>query len=141
MAKTFYEGWENIEMFDNRVCSLLGIETDELSHQTLMYPENAPLAEMIIKGKVTFWQELTEEQIPIFESCVVYQTAIRNIRLAISNREKVNQTPTLKLEFFEDDGLDLLAELEEMLELLLNQLLYDTFEYPSITQFTVTNRG
>lgn len=136
-----YEGWENITDVDNRVRALLGVSDDVLTRQMLLYPENAPLAEMIIKGKVPHWAELSDEKTEIFKSCVVYQIAIRNVRLAITNKEKVNQTPTLKLEFFEDNAIDLLAELQEMLDLLLNELLNDTFEYPATTHFTVTNRG
>ena len=134
-----YEGWESIQDLGKRVRSALGIDESEITQTELAYYENAPMSEDIIKSKVTFWEELNDTDVKIFEACVVYQIAINMLRKTTDKNFKVEQSSSIKVERFESD-FDILADLEERLQMLLNKLLYGTYEYEEVGRFTVTNR-
>lgn len=117
--------YREIANFYDRVRALLGSTESTLSDETIDYPENAPFAEQIIKRKVPKWEELDEDKRLLFETAIVYQTAIRVKPFSGGNNQiKIGQTQSLKIEYREnetgnlDDALqstldDLLAELDE----------------------------
>ena len=133
-----YEGWENIPNITERVRGALGIDGSEVTLDELRQFENRPFAELTIKGRVTNWETLSEDKEPVFEACVIYQIAILQVIKALSEKFKVQQTSTLKIERFDVD-YDILAELENRLNAMLALLLDD--DSGIYSHFTVTNRS
>ena len=123
-----WDSYKDIPDFYNRVRSVVGANPDALTDTTLDYYEYAPYAEYYIKGRVTNWQELSDDMWHLFESCIIIKSSI-NVRQSTSTQNiKMQATPNLKLEFFESAtdiyGLPLDKLLEEMIETLLGDDLY-----------------
>lgn len=86
------------------------------------YAENAPFAEAIIKSYVLQWETLDEGKIPLFESAVVYQTAINMYDVYSNGDKKVTQTTSMKIEYFERDVSQLIELLNKKLFEIINKL-------------------
>lgn len=98
------EDWtyKNIENFYDRVrLALNSASKTEVPNEYMDYPEKAPFAESIAKMRVSSWQTLSETQFAIFESIVVYQTAVSFQSLVSSKFVKKKQIPTITLEYSE----------------------------------------
>ena len=102
------------------------------------YAENASLAEMIIKDKVPNWESFDSSKEVLFETAIIYQTAIQNISVAQRSKYKVKQTTSLKVEMAKDDT-DLSQSLNDTLSILINKLNQDSFQYSNFSYFTTTN--
>lgn len=96
-----YTGYKNIPDFYDRVRALLSADSVSLSDEIIDFPENAPLAEKMIKRRVVDWEVLPEEKEGVFESAVVCQTAIVMYGVTSANEYKVAQTQSLKVEYAE----------------------------------------
>lgn len=119
-----YNGYKDIDMFYDRVRSLLEVDKEDLSNATIDFPENAPLAESMIKRKVKNWEELPEEKQDTFETAIVFQTAIVVMPIHRGDRFKVAQAQALKIEYKDNDLMisDILSQyLEELLTELVQQ--------------------
>lgn len=116
-----YEGYKTIPDFYDRVRSLLTTDSMSLPDAVIDYPENAPLAESMIKKRVSNWNDLEEDKILIFKGAVVYQTAIVCKSVSRQNEYKIAQTQSLKIEYNEST-FDLDSYLNEKLDELLSEI-------------------
>lgn len=116
-----YTGYKNIPDFYDRVRALLSADSVSLSDEIVDFPENAPLAEKMIKRRVIDWEVLPEEKIPILNTAVIYQTAIIARPLSKANEYKIAQTQSLKIEYAETD-ISLLNVLSNRLDEILSEL-------------------
>ena len=124
--------YKNIDNFHNRVRALLSISDEKYLTDILMdYPEKAPTADKFIKSLVPKWEEYaqkqTEEQISkfaIFESCIVYQTAIYFYKYIKEKQIKSRSTPEIKIEYSTSGNIkdDIGEPLNEILSDLLSQI-------------------
>lgn len=134
--------YREIANFYDRVRALLGSTESTLPDETIDYPENAPFAEQIIKRKVPKWEELDEDKRLLFETAIVYQTAIRVKPFSGGNNQiKIGQTQSLKIEYRENETGNLDDALQSTLDDLLGEL---DEEYAdgglSFLSFDITNR-
>lgn len=134
--------YREIANFYDRVRALLGSTESTLPDETIDYPENAPFAEQIIKRKVPKWEELDEDKRLLFETAIVYQTAIRVKPFSGGNNQiKIGQTQSLKIEYRENETGNLDDALQSTLDDLLGEL---DEEFPdgglSFLSFDITNR-
>lgn len=134
--------YREIANFYDRVRALLGSTESTLPDETIDYPENAPFAEQIIKRKVPKWEELDEDKKLLFETAIVYQTAIRVKPFSGGNNQiKIGQTQSLKIEYRENETGNLDDALQSTLDDLLGEL---DEEYAdgglSFLSFDITNR-
>lgn len=134
--------YREIANFYDRVRALLGSTESTLPDETIDYPENAPFAEQIIKRKVPKWEELDEDKRLLFETAIVYQTAIRVKPFSGGNNQiKIGQTQSLKIEYRENETGNLDDALQSTLDDLLGEL-DEEFEDGGLSflSFDITNR-
>lgn len=134
--------YREIANFYDRVRALLGSTESTLPDETIDYPENAPFAEQIIKRKVPKWEELDEDKKLLFETAIVYQTAIRVKPFSGGNNQiKIGQTQSLKIEYRENETGNLDDALQSTLDDLLGEL-DEEFEDGGLSflSFDITNR-
>lgn len=134
--------YREIANFYDRVRALLGSTESTLSDETIDYPENAPFAEQIIKRKVSKWEELDEDKKLLFETAIVYQTAIRVKPFSGGNNQiKIGQTQSLKIEYRENETGNLDDALQSTLDDLLGELDEEFADGGlSFLSFDITNR-
>ena len=131
-----------IANFYDRVRALLGSTESTLPDETIDYPENAPFAEQIIKRKVPKWEELDEDKRLLFETAIVFQTAIQVKPFSVGNNQiKIGQTQSLKIEYREDETGNLDDALQSALDDLLGELDEELSDggLPFLS-FDITNR-
>lgn len=120
------ENWNYLEItdFHNRVRMALGAASEvTLPDEYIDFPEKAPFAESVIKSRVPKWQELSDEKFKIFESAIVYQTAVLFQSLVASKYVKKKQIPTITLEYSEKMDFDINGmSLLDLIEWLISQL-------------------
>lgn len=131
-----------IANFYDRVRALLGSTESTLPDETVDYPENAPFAEQIIKRKVPNWEELDEDKRLLFETAIVFQTAIQVKPFSTGNNQiKIGQTQSLKIEYREDETGNLDDALQSTLDDLLGELDEEFSDGGlSFLSFDITNR-
>lgn len=134
--------YREIANFYDRVRALLGSTESTLPDETIDYPENAPFAEQIIKRKVPKWEELDEDKRLLFETAIVYQTAIRVKPFSGGNNQiKIGQTQSLKIEYRENETGNLDDALQSTLDDLLGELDEEFADGElSFLSFDITNR-
>lgn len=134
--------YREIANFYDRVRALLGSTESTLPDETIDYPENAPFAEQIIKRKVPKWEELDEDKRMLFETAIVYQTAIRVKPFSGGNNQiKIGQTQSLKIEYRENETGNLDDALQSTLDDLLGELDEEFADGGlSFLSFDITNR-
>lgn len=134
--------YREIANFYDRVRALLGSTESTLPDETIDYPENAPFAEQIIKRKVPKWEELDEDKRLLFETAIVYQTAIRVKPFSGGNNQiKIGQTQSLKIEYRENETGNLDDALQSTLDDLLRELDEEFADGElSFLSFDITNR-
>lgn len=135
--------YREIANFYDRVRALTGSTTSTLPDETIDYPENAPFAEQIIKRKVPKWEELDEDKRLLFETAIVYQTAIRVKPFRGSGNEiKIGQTQSLKIEYRENESVNLDDVLQSTLDDLLREFDEEGLSDDglSLLAFDITNR-
>lgn len=134
--------YREIANFYDRVRALLGNTESTLPDETIDYPENAPFAEQIIKRKVPKWEELDEDKRLLFETAIVYQTAIRVKPFSGGNNQiKIGQTQSLKIEYRENETGNLDDALQSTLDDLLGELDEEFADGGlSFLSFDITNR-
>lgn len=134
--------YREIANFYDRVRALLGSTESTLPDETIDYPENAPFAEQIIKRKVPKWEELDEDKRLLFETAIVYQTAIRVKPFSGGNNQiKMGQTQSLKIEYRENETGNLDDALQSTLDDLLGELDEEFSDGGlSFLSFDITNR-
>lgn len=134
--------YREIANFYDRVRALLGSTESTLPEETIDYPENAPFAEQIIKRKVPKWEELDEDKRMLFETAIVYQTAIRVKPFSGGNNQiKIGQTQSLKIEYRENETGNLDDALQSTLDDLLGELDEEFADGGlSFLSFDITNR-
>lgn len=134
--------YREIANFYDRVRALLGSTESILPDETIDYPENAPFAEQIIKRKVPKWEELDEDKRLLFETAIVYQTAIRVKPFSGGNNQiKIGQTQSLKIEYRENETGNLDDALQSTLDDLLGELDEEFADGGlSFLSFDITNR-
>ena len=134
--------YREIANFYDRVRALLGSTESTLPDETIDYPENAPFAEQIIKRKVPNWEELDEDKRLLFETAIVYQTAIRVKPFSGGNNQiKIGQTQSLKIEYRENETGNLDDALQSTLDDLLGELDEEFADGGlSFISFDITNR-
>lgn len=134
--------YREIANFYDRVRALLGSTESTLPDETIDYPENAPFAEQIIKRKVPKWEELDEDKKLLFETAIVYQTAIRVKPFSGGNNQiKIGQTQSLKIEYRENETGNLDDALQSTLDDLLGELDEEFANGGlSFLSFDITNR-
>lgn len=134
--------YREIANFYDRVRALLGSTESTLPDETIDYPENAPFAEQIIKRKVPKWEELDEDKRLLFETAIVYQTAIRVKPFSGGNNQiKIGQTQSLKIEYRENETGNLDDALQSTLDDLLGELDEEFSDGAlSFLSFDITNR-
>ena len=117
-----YTTYKDIPDFYNRVLRLINMQGSTELNTFIDYAENAPFAEAIIKSYVLQWETLDEGKIPLFESAVVYQTAINMYDVYSNGDKKVTQTTSMKIEYFERDVSQLIELLNKKLFEIINKL-------------------
>lgn len=119
--------YKNIDDFYNRVrMALNAVSETTLPDNYIDFPEKAPFAEMTIKSRVPNWKELSEEKFKIFESLIVYQTAVLFQSIVSSKYVKKKQIPTITLEYSEKVNFDINdMSLQDLIESLLGMLIED----------------
>lgn len=134
--------YREIANFYDRVRTLLGSTESTLPDETIDYPENAPFAEQIIKRKVPKWEELDEDKRLLFETAIVYHTAIRVKPFSGGNNQiKIGQTQSLKIEYRENETGNLDDALQSTLDDLLGELDEEFSDGGlSFLSFDITNR-
>ena len=96
-------------------------------------PEKAPFATNFIKSLVPKWKEYaleeTEEQktkFALFQSCIVYQTAIYCYAYVRNSQVKARQTPDIKIEYSTSSvAANLQLELQDVLKDILARIKDD----------------
>lgn len=131
-----------IANFYDRVRALLGSTESNLPDETIDYPENAPFAEQIIKRKVPKLEELDEDKRLLFETAIVFQTAIQVKPFSVGNNQiKIGQTQSLKIEYRENETGNLDDALQSTLDDLLRELDEEFSDGGlSFIPFDITNR-
>lgn len=95
-------GYRDIPDFYGRVRGVLdNISDATLPNKYIDMPEKAPFAEIYAKSKVVNWMELSENDIALFESAIVYKTASLFESLVSSNSIRKKELPTITLEYFQ----------------------------------------
>lgn len=117
-----YTTYKDIPDFYNRVLRLINMQGSTELNTFIDYAENAPFAEAIIKSYVLQWETLDEGKIPLFESAVVYQTAINMYDVYSNGDKKVTQTTSMKIEYFERDVSQIIELLNKKLFEIINKL-------------------
>ena len=117
-----YTTYKDIPDFYNRVLRLINMQGSTELNTFIDYAENAPFAEAIIKSYVLQWETLDEGKMPLFESAVVYQTAINMYDVYSNGDKKVTQTTSMKIEYFERDVSQLIELLNKKLFEIINKL-------------------
>lgn len=117
-----YTTYKDIPDFYNRVLRLIGMQGSNELNTFIDYAENAPFAENILKEYVPSWNELEEGKIPLFESAVVYQTAINMYDVYRNGDKKVTQTTSMKIEYFERNSSQFIDFLNKKLFEIINKL-------------------
>ncbi len=87
--------------------------------------EKAPTAERVIKTLVPTWEsfDTSGEKFKIFESCIVYQTAIYFENYVMQRQVKKRETPSINIEYSTSSTKQgNILSLKDMLESLLTEL-------------------
>ncbi len=116
-----FEGYKNILNFYDRVRNVVGKDIIDFPNEVIDYYEYAPLAETLVKRAVPLWEELDEYKMEIFQSAIVYQTALNAIPILGINTFKATQTTSIKIEY-KDNNDSIKMAIEEMLDKLINEL-------------------
>ncbi len=119
-----------ITNFHSRVRALLdNISEASISNMLIDMPEKAPMAERDIKAIVTNWETFQledKDKFEIFQSCIVYKTAIMFEGYARSAKVKRRQVADVNVEYHATD-YNLFSQasmsLSDMLDSLLSQLI------------------
>lgn len=120
------ENWtyHDIENFYERVrLALNAVSEVTLPDRYMDYPEKAPFAEAYIKSRVPNWMMLSLEKFAIFESIIVYQTAVLFQSLVGSKNIVKKAIPTITLQY--SDKIDYMIDgmnLSDMVEYLIGKL-------------------
>lgn len=126
------ENWtyHDIENFYERVrLALNAVSEVTLPDRYMDYPEKAPFAEAYIKSRVPNWIILSLEKFAIFESIIVYQTAVLFQSLVGSKNIVKKAIPTITLQY--SDNIDYLIDgmnLSDMVEYLIGKISEETTE-------------
>lgn len=92
--------YKGINNFYERVRVSLNSSTENISDTVIDFPENAPMAEVVIKSRLPEWKDFNDYQQMLFETCIVYMTCYQLCRVAYAKGIKSQTTPHLKLEFY-----------------------------------------
>lgn len=133
--------YKDIDSFYERVRIALGAVTDTtLPDKYMDYPEKAPFAEAYVKNRVKNWSELPDNKFSIFESIIVYETAVLFQSIVSNRRIKKKEIPTIKLEY-SDKYNDLIGDmsLADMVEYLIASLNEEETDIISFFGFRVTD--
>lgn len=127
-------GWDYIDIdnFYNRVRAILGVSDEKyLTDEAIDFPEKAPTADRFIKSLIPQWEQYatqaTEDDITkfaIFQSCIVYQTAIYFYKYIKERQIKTRSTPDIKIEYSTSGNIkdNIGKPLDEILSDLLAQI-------------------
>lgn len=120
--------YKSIENFYDRVRMVLDAASETtLPNEYIDYPEKAPFAESTIRTRIPMWKDLDDEKFSIFESIIVYQTAILFKSLVSSKYVKKKQIPTITLEYGESSNYDINGMgLSDVVDLLVSELNGDS---------------
>lgn len=126
--------------FYDRVRSCLNTTSDVISDDVIAYPEYSGYAEVVVKGRVKDWEELTEGNKAMFESCVVFQTAIYLYPQISQFFIKTEQTTHAKREYRESNIDMLIISLKDRLDEMISELSSNNSSSSGLTFFTVSNQ-
>lgn len=137
------ENWtykDIVDFYDRVRIALNAVSEATLPDKYMDYPEKAPFAEAYIKGRMPHWMELSDTKFAIFESIIVYQTAVLFQSIIASRHIKKKEIPTIKLEYT-DKYVDLIGDmsLADMVEYLLAQLEDEEDKEKVFSGFRVTD--
>ena len=133
--------YTNIPQFYDRVRNVLkGVSDTKLPNATIDFSEKAPTADRMIKQRVPGWADLDADKFKIFESAIVYQTAVFFEGYVVTKTPQMQKTPTLQLQFnvssFDVNGISL----SDMVEILISEIT-GTFTSPPNFVVTKSARG
>lgn len=86
------------------------------------YFENAPRAELVIKKRVPQWETLDENQLLLFDTCVVYMTCYNLCPLVNSNRMTKMKDPSLEITYSVNTNDNPCARFMDLVDDLVAQL-------------------
>ncbi len=139
-----YDRWsyKDIENFYERVRMALGAVSEVvIPDYYIDIPEKAPFAESYIKSRVKNWKNLNNEQFLIFESIIIYQTAVLLQSVAANKQIRKKSIPTITLQYAENTTvLGNGIRLEDMIEFLISKLT-DENVGSGFIGFRVTDNG
>lgn len=139
-----YDRWSynDIDNFYERVRMALGAVSEVIVPDYYMdIPEKAPFAESYIKARVKNWRNLNNEQFLIFESIIIYQTAVLLQSVVANKQIRKKSIPTITLQYAENTtALGNGIRLEDMIEFLISKLTDDDVGSEFIG-FRVTGNG
>lgn len=120
------ETWNytQIEDFYNRVrMALNAVSEATLPDSYIDFPEKAPFAELTAKQRIPQWKELDESKFKIFESIIVYQTAVYCQTIIQNKHVKKKQIPTITLEYADSATFDINGRsLQDIVESLVSMV-------------------
>lgn len=132
--------YKDIDDFYNRVRMALGaVSETTIPDEYMDYPEKAPFAENYIKARVPKWQELDKTKFAIFESVIVYQTAIFFQSIVANKHIRKKSIPTITLEYSDlvDFNLNGMS-LSDIVDWLVAQLNEEEDKQTGFIGFRVT---
>lgn len=137
-----YNSYKDIVNFYDRVRKLSGFKEEKLPNEVIDYYENAPIQEQELLIMVKDVDLLPEAKRPIFESALIYKTAIAILNSyggtpADDGNIKVAQTTNLKIEYFENGTRSILTNLYIKLNELLKALLGEDYSTDCV-RFQIT---
>lgn len=95
--------YTTIPDFYDRVRGALNVPVTTISDDMIDYPENASMAEMKIKSRVSIWKELTGIKKSLFETCIIYMTCYQLCPIVSARNITEQTTPSLTLKFSNND--------------------------------------
>lgn len=139
------EDWnyKNIQDFYDRVrLALSAVSSVTLPDEYIDYPEKAPMAEAIIRGRIKDFDNVPDEKFCFVESAIVYQTAFLCQSLVSNKTVKKKQIPTVTLEYnssmdFTINGMSL----SDYVDLLVSQVNGEDDVGSKFVGFRVTKGG
>lgn len=133
-----YTAYNEIFDFYNRVRSLLKIDKNYLSDNTIDQFENAPSAEKILLKKLKDYKEFDDEKTLLFESAIVYKTSlICYSRIDVKNI-LIQQNINMKIQF-EESNFDLYNSLARAYENIIDELL--DYDCNSLGSYLIVTNG
>lgn len=90
--------YTTIADFYTRVRTALGVG-NAIPDTTIDYFENAPMAEMSIKERIPQWESLDENQMLLFDTCIVYMTCYNLCPLVNANKMTKMKDPSLEITY------------------------------------------